>query len=48
MGSELAGSAFGNPHVTTANGIVAGTTEAGSGIRMFKGIPFAAPPVGER
>jgi len=47
MESHLAGSAFGNPHVTTANGIVEGTTEAGSGIRMFKGIPFAAPPVGE-
>ena len=31
--------------VKTVNGIVAGTTEK-SGIRAFKGLPFAAPPVG--
>ncbi|MCJ8164153.1 carboxylesterase family protein [Pontibacter sp. E15-1] len=30
----------------TANGVVEGTLEA-SGIRAFKGVPFAAPPVGE-
>ncbi|QCR22700.1 carboxylesterase/lipase family protein [Pontibacter sp. SGAir0037] len=30
----------------TVNGIVEGTLEA-SGIRLFKGVPFAAPPVGE-
>ena len=47
MESHLAGSALGSPRVTTANGIIEGTTEAGSGIRIFKGIPFAAPPVGQ-
>ncbi len=33
-------------HVKTINGVVEGTTEK-SGIRSFKGIPFAQPPVGE-
>ncbi|QNF35850.1 carboxylesterase family protein [Adhaeribacter swui] len=32
--------------VKTANGVLEGTTEK-SGILAFKGIPFAAPPVGE-
>ena len=33
--------------VQTANGVVEGTTDQSSGIRTFKGIPFAAPPVGD-
>lgn len=32
------------PRVTTANGILEGTYS--SGIKMFKGVPFAKPPVG--
>jgi para-nitrobenzyl esterase len=34
-------------HVRTANGLVEGTTDPNTGIRTFKGIPFAAPPVGD-
>ena len=33
-------------HVTVANGTLAGKQEA-SGVRSFKGIPFAQPPLGE-
>jgi para-nitrobenzyl esterase len=33
------------PQIKTANGIVEGVTET-SGIRTFKGVPFAQPPVG--
>lgn len=33
--------------VKIANGELEGTINSGTGIRMFKGIPFAAPPVGD-
>ena len=33
--------------VKTKNGIVEGTGKQKSGVRIFKGIPFAAPPVGD-
>src|SRR6476661_7411837 len=33
------------PRVKTENGILEGVLE--SGIRTFKGVPFAAPPVGD-
>ncbi|WP_347159482.1 carboxylesterase/lipase family protein [Pontibacter chitinilyticus] len=43
--AQTTGKATAN-QVKTANGIVEGTTGA-NGVRMFKGMPFAAPPVGE-
>jgi para-nitrobenzyl esterase len=33
--------------VKTENGVVSGTLNADHTVRMFKGIPFAAPPIGE-
>src|SRR5215472_7414908 len=42
----MAGSAFAQTKVKTANGTVEGTTDK-NGIRTFKGIPFARPPVGD-
>ncbi|SKC19027.1 carboxylesterase/lipase family protein [Dyadobacter psychrophilus] len=33
--------------VTVENGILEGTREAGSELLIFKGVPFAAPPVGD-
>jgi para-nitrobenzyl esterase len=42
---------FGNSpapdRVKTANGVIEGTGLQSSGVRIFKGIPFAQPPVGE-
>ena len=32
--------------VSTDAGLVSGTTDAAGDVRIFKGIPFAAPPVG--
>lgn len=34
-----------NPQVKTLNGVLEGTSE--SGLQVFRGVPFAAPPVGE-
>ncbi|HWT02702.1 MAG TPA: carboxylesterase family protein [Pyrinomonadaceae bacterium] len=33
--------------VKTAGGVVEGSADSGTGIRTFKGVPFAAPPVGD-
>src|SRR5579863_3429935 len=38
---------WGADRVTTANGVLEGTGPQPSGVREFKGIPFAAPPVGD-
>lgn len=40
------GTAF--AQVKTTGGLVRGTTAGDTAIRVFKGIPYAAPPVGER
>ena len=45
--ATLAGGAFAQDRVKTSNGAVEGALEQGSGIRSFKGIPFAEPPVGD-
>src|SRR5438105_4948784 len=47
MDKEQHGSLLANDGVMTSNGIVAGTTDEDSAVRIFKGIPFAAPPVGD-
>ncbi len=47
FGAALADPASAQPVVRTANGSVAGATLA-TGVSLFKGIPFAAPPVGDR
>jgi para-nitrobenzyl esterase len=43
----LPGSAAAQNEVKTESGIVSGTLNSDGSIRMFKGIPLAAPPVGE-
>lgn len=45
MAQSALNAAARNPQVKTASGILEGVLEK-SGIRSFKGIPFAAPPVG--
>ncbi|MEP6912162.1 MAG: carboxylesterase family protein [bacterium] len=45
--TTLVGSAFAQDRVKTANGIVEGSSNLSSGVRVFKGVPFAAPPVGD-
>jgi para-nitrobenzyl esterase len=47
LGAPLAGAANARDRVKTANGLVEATVQAGSGVRSFKGIPFAQPPVGD-
>jgi para-nitrobenzyl esterase len=41
------GSTLAADQVRTENGVVEGTTTVSPGVRVFRGIPFAAPPVGE-
>ena len=44
--AAIAGPVWAADRVKTANGPVEGTTEQ-SGIHVYRGIPFAAPPVGD-
>ena len=46
LSGAAAGTALADP-VRTAAGLVEGTTSADGSVRAFRGIPFAAPPVGE-
>src|SRR5215470_4291411 len=46
LAATLGGSVLAQDRVKTADGVVEGTLES-SGIRTFKGIPFASPPVGD-
>ncbi|MDQ1471970.1 MAG: para-nitrobenzyl esterase, partial [Bryobacterales bacterium] len=40
--------AFAAPdHIKTANGTIEGTGTQPSGVRQFKGVPFAEPPLGD-
>ena len=43
----FASGAFANDQVKTDGGIVEGINTASPGVRVFRGIPFAAPPIGE-
>jgi para-nitrobenzyl esterase len=47
ISSTFAWSAPGPDRVKTSNGILEGTGVQSSGVRIFKGIPFARPPVGD-
>ncbi len=47
LGTTLGADSAGD-RVRTASGIVEGAGPLRSGVRPFKGIPFAAPPLGER
>ena len=46
-GAAWPGSATAADQVKTANGVVEGTGAQASGVRMFRGIPFGQPPVGD-
>ena len=40
-------SAFAQNRIATTSGVVEGTREPGSEIIIFRGIPFAEPPIGD-
>lgn len=44
----IASAAVAEDRIDVSGGVVEGTTIPGSDIRLFKGIPFAAPPTGKR
>ena len=46
-GSALAADPVKANDVRTGGGVLEGTTDSGTGVRAFKGIPYAQPPVGD-
>ena len=47
LSAAVALPAFGADRVKTANGMIESTVPPKDGVRSFKGIPFAQPPVGD-
>jgi para-nitrobenzyl esterase len=47
LATVFTASGFAQDQVKIANGTLEGTSDKTSGVRSFKGIPFAEPPVGE-
>jgi para-nitrobenzyl esterase len=47
LGAALPGTASAADRVKVANGLIEATVPPESGVRSFKGIPFARPPVGD-
>ena len=47
LATTLAGGVSAQDRVKTTNGMVEGASATSPGVRTFKGIPFAAPPVGD-
>src|SRR5688500_1847988 len=46
LASALSGTASGADRVRISNGVIEGIGAQKSGVRIFKGIPFAQPPTG--
>lgn len=47
LGASFAGDALASDRVTIDNGVIESTVPPSAGVRSFKGIPFAQPPVGD-
>jgi para-nitrobenzyl esterase len=47
LGTAVASDAFAADRVKVENGILEATAQPSSGVRSFKGIPFAQPPIGD-
>jgi para-nitrobenzyl esterase len=45
--TAFCGDVLAQEQVKTANGMLEGSSDKGSGVRSFKGIPFAEPPAGD-